>query len=126
MQRLRLNILFRCFWVVLACHILNLSIDTPDTNSNYVPEDLTFNDLESITELVLEKCLGMKNALVEYDEHDEPNGNSLDNKINFSYNTASIPSLNLTFFPISLVFPISVTPLYLPKYFTVFNPPPEV
>jgi hypothetical protein len=47
-----------------------MSVDTPDAQPESVAEDLTVNDMESIVEIVLEKGLGIDNAL---EEHDEPN-----------------------------------------------------
>lgn len=126
MQKFRLNILFRFFWVVLACHILNLSIDAPDTKSDSVPEDLTFNDIESISELFLENCLGMKNIIAEHDEPDDQGGNSMDlKKIDLFCQQAIFQALHLPSFAIAKKFPVQPTPFYLPEYLPVFSPPPK-
>ncbi|GAB3537684.1 hypothetical protein GCM10027443_31140 [Pontibacter brevis] len=54
----------------MALCFLNSSIDTLDPNPEHIPEDLSFNDQESVVELLLEKVLGFENAIVEYDDHD--------------------------------------------------------
>jgi hypothetical protein len=40
------------------------------------PEALSFNDIESVAELVLENWLGIKNTLSEHDESDQEEGYS--------------------------------------------------
>jgi hypothetical protein len=45
----------------------------PDANPDDVAEDLTINDQETFVELVLEKCIGIDNAI---EEHDEPGDES--------------------------------------------------
>jgi hypothetical protein len=52
----------------MAFHVFNISVDMPDAQPDYLPEDLTINDMESVIEIVLEKCLGIENAVVERDE----------------------------------------------------------
>lgn len=76
MQFLKKHIVFRYFWLFMALHILNCSVDSPDAHPDYVPEDLAYNDIESISELVLEQILGFENAVAEHDEHDTEEGAS--------------------------------------------------
>lgn len=64
----------------MAFHIFNLSVDTRDAAPDYVPEDLTVNDQESFVELVLEKWVGIENAITEHDEPDQEDGGALDFK----------------------------------------------
>lgn len=73
MNFFRNHIIFRFFSFLLAAHILNCSIDTEDRKPNNVPEDLSFNDMESIVEIVLEKILCIENAVAEYDEPGDEN-----------------------------------------------------
>lgn len=54
----------------MALYLLNISIDSPDKNPEHIAEDLSFNDQESMVELVLEKILGYENAIKEYDDPD--------------------------------------------------------
>ena len=85
MQRFRHHIIFRLICLMLAFHIFNCSVDTPDAKPEYIPEDLTYNDIESVAELVLEKVLNIENAISEHDENDTEDGNSFDLKKEFVY-----------------------------------------
>jgi len=80
MQALRQHIFFRLIWFFMAIHIFNLSVDTRDAKPDYVPEDLSFNDLESVAEIVLEHVLDFNNAFSEHDENDSEDGGSLEIK----------------------------------------------
>jgi hypothetical protein len=57
----------------MAFHMLNVCVDMPDAAPDYVPEDLTVNDIETVVELVLEKALDIDNAIEEQDEADDTN-----------------------------------------------------
>lgn len=61
----------RFFAILLALHVLNFSIDSQDAHPDFVPEDLHYNDIESIAEFVVEVVLGIDNAIFEYDEADD-------------------------------------------------------
>ncbi len=54
----------------MAAFLLNLSVDAPDPFPDYLPENLTHNEQESITEWVVEQLLGFENAFAEYDDDD--------------------------------------------------------
>lgn len=60
----------------MALIILNCSVDNPDAQPDCVAEDLSFNDMESIVEIVLEEGIGIKNAIPEHDEPDDEGSNS--------------------------------------------------
>ena len=62
----------------MALHILNCSIDTPDAQPDSIAEDLSINDIESISELVIEQIFGFDNAISEHDEHDTQDGYSFE------------------------------------------------
>jgi len=55
----------------MALHIFNCSVDTPDPEPDSVSEDLSFNDMESVVEIILEQVFGIDNAIAEHDEPDE-------------------------------------------------------
>ncbi len=59
----------------MGIYLLNISVDPADPNPNYIPEDLSFNDQESMVEIVLEKILGFEDAISEYDDHDTEDHN---------------------------------------------------
>jgi hypothetical protein len=43
-------------------------VDMPDAQPEDIPEDLSINDMESVIEIVLEKCLNIEDAISEHDE----------------------------------------------------------
>ncbi len=68
----------------MALYLLNISVDTADPHPKHVPEDLSFNDQESIVEIIVEMVLGFEDAIKEYDDHDTENHNNQKNiKIDF-------------------------------------------
>lgn len=71
MALFRNHIAHRMFSIVLTLHILNLSVDAVDMFPYSVREDVSFNEIESIAEFVLEDILHIQNALPEHDEEDE-------------------------------------------------------
>ena len=68
MNKIRKNIIYRLFWVLIVINLINLSIDPPDLRPFWEPEDLTVNEMESIIEVVLEIFLGIDDAISEHDE----------------------------------------------------------
>ena len=65
--------------------LLNISVDTADPKPEHIPEDLSFNDQESIVEIIVEKVLGFEDAIKEYDDHDTEDHNKKKNvKIDLS------------------------------------------
>jgi len=65
-----------CF--LLAFFFLNFSIDPADANPDSVPEDLSYNDIESFAELVAEEWMNISNAFAEHEERDGEEGGSFD------------------------------------------------
>lgn len=63
----------------MGLYLLNVSVDTPDLYPEHIPEDLSFNDQESIIEIIVEKVLGYENAIEEYDDHDTKDHNEKKN-----------------------------------------------
>lgn len=63
----------------MALYLLNISVDTADPHPEYIPEDLSINDQESIIEIIVEKILGYENAFIEYDDHDTEDHNKKSN-----------------------------------------------
>lgn len=61
----------------MGLYLLNISVDTADLKPKHIPEDLSFNDQESIIEIVLEKVLGYEDAIKEYDDNDTEDHNTL-------------------------------------------------
>ena len=80
----------------MGIFLLNISVDTADPNPEYIPEDLSFNDQESIVEIIVEQVLGYENAIKEYDDHDTEDTNKQKNvKIDLLVHAAkAVASLN--------------------------------
>ena len=85
LTRVRQSYFAPYLWLALSLVIFNLSIDIPDPHSDAVSEDLTVNDIESISELVIEKLLGFENAFVEYDDHDLEDEGGFCKKVDFKF-----------------------------------------
>ena len=66
--------LVRLWTIVLAFTIFNCSIDSPDHTPFNTSEDLSYNDMESVLELVVEKVFCFDNIFIEYDDNDEGDG----------------------------------------------------
>ncbi|RRQ49752.1 hypothetical protein DZC72_03945 [Maribacter algicola] len=60
----------------MGLYLLNISVDTIDPKPEYIPENLTFNDQESIVEIVVEQLLGFEEAFEEFDDPDTEEHNS--------------------------------------------------
>lgn len=84
MKTFRESIILKIFWVVFAFHILNCSVDCPDPQPSNVAEDLSYNDMESIVEILLEEGIGIINAIPEYDDDDHDNDNDNANGVAFT------------------------------------------
>lgn len=126
MKLIRQHIIFRFFWAVMALHILNCSIDTPDAQSDDIPENLAINDIESVAELVLEQMMGFDNAIAEHDEHDTEDGSSISiakiiffcqpiSSFNIKSHTLPVPSVEVK---------IYYTDAYATQFHPEIVPPP--
>lgn len=78
----------------MGLHMLNISVDTQDPNPEHIAEDLSFNDQESIVEIVVEQVLGFENAIKEYDDHDTEDHNrrthvKIDLSVHFALTTGT-------------------------------------
>jgi hypothetical protein len=107
---IRQHILFRFFWGFMAFLILNCSVDTPDAMPESVAEDLSYNDMESVIEIVIEQVLGFENAIVEYDDNDSEDGLGFNLKKTLDFYI--IPILQIKIAP-KKVLPIEIPVLVL-------------
>ena len=94
LETIRNSLSLKIFWGILAVYCLNISVDTPDSLPNYVSEDLSINDQESIIEILLENVLGIENAIPEVDDNDT-DGLSKNNTSQFDTLTYSIYNQSL-------------------------------
>ncbi|MFO7702298.1 MAG: hypothetical protein R6V37_04830 [Psychroflexus maritimus] len=74
-SKIRNSIFTKILWGLMGLYLLNISVDTADLKPKHIPEDLSFNDQESIIEIVLEKVLGYEDAIKEYDDNDTEDHN---------------------------------------------------
>jgi hypothetical protein len=70
MNFIRNSFIVKLLSFIFALHIFNISVDPPDANPEWVPEDLSINEMESITEIIFEQVLHVDNAFPEFDDHD--------------------------------------------------------
>lgn len=70
MKWLRNSIFSKYLWQVLAIYFINLSVDAVNPDYTIFPENLRYNEQESLAELIVEKILGYENAIAEYEDHD--------------------------------------------------------
>jgi hypothetical protein len=59
----------RLFWGLMALHILNMSVEVADIGNHQLLEDPTYNDQESIFELLVEQVLGFEDAVMEHESN---------------------------------------------------------
>jgi hypothetical protein len=85
LEYLRHSKIMSAFWLCLAAMILNYSIDVPDPHNDSVQEDLSYNDMESISELVFEYFLGWDNFVPEHDDDDLDDNVSFTKKIEVTF-----------------------------------------
>ncbi|WP_418263108.1 hypothetical protein [Flavobacterium faecale] len=71
--QIRNSSLITMLWGLMGVLLLNLSVDSADPYPPNIPENLAFNDQESIIEIVVEKLLGYENAIEEHDDNDTEN-----------------------------------------------------
>lgn len=106
--QIRQNLTLKFLWGFLALHFLNVSIDAPDRNPEYVAENLSINDQESIVELIVEKVFGIENAFIEYDDTDHEDHTKKSNTkfewITYNLLPFSIPNIETIDSPVLSVY----------------------
>ena len=104
----------------MALHILNFSIDSPDALPDDTPEDLRINDIESFSELLIERILGFDNFIAEHDEQDSEEGLSFQLDKIILFNQHSISSTGI-YFITSISYPNPV-PIFNENLHCQFSP----
>jgi hypothetical protein len=129
MKKFKQNNILKIVWIVMALHILNFSIDAPDILNENISEDLSYNEIESFTELIAENIFDIKNAFSESDEQgDEESGfvkKPLEIKL---YQVAFEDQITIPFLTNIKNNSISVNyskPFCSTIYISIFSPPPE-
>lgn len=124
MKFFRNHIISRVFCLLMALHILNICVDTPDAQPESVPEDLTINDMESIVEIVLEKGFGIDNAISEHDEPDENDAGNFEMMKDFKLYSCSTA---INFLNPATIVPKALIPyddFYCSSFINEISPPP--
>ncbi len=85
MNRIRYSKILTYLWLFLALWIFDYSIDIPDPQSDAVAEDLSYNDMESISEFIFEYCLDWENFVPEHDEDDPDDSGGFAKKIEVAF-----------------------------------------
>jgi hypothetical protein len=78
MQDTRKHIISRLLWFVLALHIFNCSLYTPNTHKDHIQEDLSYNNIEDIAKMVIEKILNLNGPITENEENSTGEGDGFD------------------------------------------------
>lgn len=60
----------RGWCVLMAMYLFNICADAPDLTLPGSPENLAYNDMESVLEIVLEQGLQVENAMPEHEDAD--------------------------------------------------------
>jgi hypothetical protein len=129
MKKFKQNNILKIVWIVMALHILNFSIDAPDIVNENISEDLSYNEIESFTELIAENIFDIKNAFSESDEQGDEECGFVKKPVEIKlYKVAfedqiTTPSLiNIKNNSISVNYS---KPFCSTIYISIFSPPPE-
>lgn len=126
MEKTRTTSLFgRLFCAFMALYLLNCSVDSPDTQRDGLSDNLAINDQESLLEILIEKVLGYKDAIAEYDDDDCETPSV---KKNISLDYYVFPVTETLMYSLETVIqkiPQPVAQRIEPADFAIVSPPPE-
>lgn len=108
----------------MALHLLNCSVDAPDVSGSWIPEDLAYNEQESVVEIVLEQMADLGDVIAEYDDDDSSDESSGKKTVDYFV----VPDYTLTTTDVLSVLyePIGLRPEpHLESALHSFSPPPE-
>ncbi len=127
LKKLRNNLFSGLVWWMMLLCFFNISVDVKNPLSDKISVNSSFNDQESIIELVVEKLLGYDDAIPESDEPDmeEHNGKSTVHIDLFTplYNKEKIESA--VFIPESGNSFNHYQHEFSDNYYPIHTPPPE-
>lgn len=111
----------------MGLYLLNISVDAPDITPQQIPEDLSFNDQESIIEIVIEKVLGYEDAIKEYDDNDtEDHNKKKDVKIDLLYSHTTLLKSTNKLFKKNVNQFFNYNNHYSSGFIEIDSPPPKV
>lgn len=112
----------------MCLYMLNLSVDAPNPEVLDISKSLSFNDQESIIEIVVEQILGFENAIVEFDDNDTSHEQRQKKGLTLDFFVLSSFSANMDtiLFGKNLQKFDAVAHHFDTRYFEIHSPPPEV
>lgn len=125
-KQIRNSVFTRPFIGLMVLYLINISVDAADPAPEYLPEDLSFNEQESVVEIVLEKILGFEDAIKEYDDHDSNHhDNKKSTKLDLSVQPEVISKSNPAFFLKAKSSFASYTSVLADGFTKIDTPPPR-
>lgn len=120
--------LLKLFWGLLALFMLNSSIDLPDITSAGLPEDLSYNEQESIAEYILEEILNIENAIPESEDNDATQNSTIKKTAVADQYIIVHISLKENIYPVDLEkeYPQNGDFFLANQFIEIVSPPPEV
>lgn len=125
LNRNKISLVHRVISFLLAAYLLNFSIDSRDAHPDAVVEDLSFNDIESVYELLAEDVVGIENAVEEHDERDQEEGGSFEFKKVFFQVTISKIQVKTAYYMYSIHFRIDYAERLSVRSPDINSPPPK-
>lgn len=123
---IRNSFLLRLLWGIMGFYLLNISVDTNDLQPDNIAEDLSFNDQESLVEIMVEQILGFEDAFKEYDDVDPEDHNSQNQKtLDLIYHNSKNPLELIHSTELLSVLP-KFDPFLSMGIYTVDTPPPKI
>lgn len=87
----------------MALYLLNISVDTTESGSSYVGGNLNPNEQESIVEIVLEKILGIEDAITESEDSGTGDFNKR-NKLKVVFGLSEVIHFENNFWQFNLIY----------------------
>ena len=126
-RKLRNSRFLGFFTGFMAMYLLNICVDLPDQLPSNIPEDLSFNDQESMIEIFIEQVLGYEDAIPEHDDNDPSQKTTI--KSNTALDTFVLPFLKSKFDNWAVKARRQNNSFYLAHipacYLEIHSPPPE-
>ena len=69
MNFIRKHFIVKLISFLFALLIFNISVDPPDAQPEWIPKDLSINEMNSITEIIFEQIFHIDNAFPELGQH---------------------------------------------------------
>ena len=106
MEKIRSSLFVKYTLLLFSFFIFNYSIDVPDAHNDLSAEDLSYNDIESVSEFFIEIVLGIEDFVPENNDDDSDERTSFLKKIDLQIllRRGSLKFLRAYFFNVYLNF----------------------